>query len=120
MLDRTPMMTADVVEMYPAAGVTAASPAMEPVNNPTNLGFFSKIHAIKSQVMAAKEAATSVFKNASAVIGSTRSSLPALNTHQPNHKRPVPRATRGMLWGPRSCTFLRPRNNTDASAENPA
>ena len=97
-----PMMAADVVETYPAAGVTAASPAMDPVSRPTNFGFFSRIQAMISHVIAAKEAATSVLRNASAVIASTRSSLPALKPYHPNHKRPVPRATRGMLCGPRS------------------
>ena len=76
-----------------------ASPATAPVSRPTNFGFFSKIQATISQVIAAKDAAVSVFRNASAVIESTRSSLPALNPYHPNHSRPVPSATSGMLCG---------------------
>ncbi len=55
-----------------------------------------------SQVMAAKLAAMSVLMKASAVISSTCSSLPALKPYQPNHSRPVPRATSGIEWGPSS------------------
>jgi len=62
------------------------------------LGFFSNIHAMTNQVIAAKDAAVSVLRKANAVTWSTLSSLPALNPYQPNQSRPVPRATRGMLW----------------------
>ena len=66
------------------------------------MGFFSAIQAIASQVMAATEAQMSVFAKATRVTWSTFSSLPALKPYQPNHSRPVPRATSGMLWGPLS------------------
>ena len=42
----------------------------------------------------------SVLRNAGAVTASTRNSLPALKPYQPNHSRPVPSATSGMLCGP--------------------
>ena len=63
MLATMPMVTALAVETYPAAGVTAASPAMDPVNRPTNFGFFSNVQATMSHVIAAKEAATPEFKS---------------------------------------------------------
>ena len=53
-----------------------------------------------SQAIAAKEAARSVLRKATAVTESTRNSLPALKPYQPNQSRPVPSATSGMLCGP--------------------
>src|SRR5580704_13132424 len=97
-----PMMTAVVGETYPAAGVTVASPATAPVSRPRNLGFFSLNHATIIQATAVDEAAKSVLRNAVAVTESTRISPPALKPYHPNHSRPVPRATSGMLWGPRA------------------
>ena len=44
----------------------------------------------------------SVLRKATAVTESTFDSLPALKPYQPNQSRPVPRATSGMLCGPRS------------------
>ena len=76
-----------------------ASPAIEPVSNPSNFGLPSRIHSITTHAAVANEAATSVFKNAMAVILSTCNSLPALNPYQPNHNNPDPMATRGMLLG---------------------
>ena len=52
-----------------------------------------------SVMMAANDAAISVFKNAAAVMESTRSSEPALKPYQPNHSRPVPSAMSGTLCG---------------------
>jgi hypothetical protein len=78
----------------------ATRPATAPVRRPTNLGFFSNFQAMKSQQTAAMEAQMSVLMKAVMVTLSTFSSLPALKPYQPNHSRPVPRATSGMLWGP--------------------
>src|SRR4030095_3084857 len=114
------MITAELTETYPAAGVIVASPATAPVSKPTNFGFFSIHHATSSQTIAANDAATSVFKNACAVTESTANSLPALNPYHPNHNKPVPSAISGMLCNPGSGTFLFPTNNTDARAANPA
>ena len=61
-----------------------------------------------SHAIAANDAERSVFRNATAVTESTRNSLPALKPYQPNQSRPVPRATSGMLWGPRSATLRLP------------
>src|SRR5664279_2420514 len=97
-----------------------ASPATAPVSSPRNLGFLSRNQATANQATAANEAAISVFRNALAVTESTRISLPALKPYQPNHNSPVPKATRGMLWGPRSSTRRLPTYRTDASAANPA
>ena len=70
--------------------------------------------------MAAKEAARSVFRKATAVTESTRNSLPALKPYQPNHRSPVPRATSGILCGPGSATRRLPTYSTEASAAIPA
>ena len=97
-----------------------ASPATAPVNNPRNLGFFEFIQSINNQVIAAKEAAISVFKNEMAVTESTLNSLPALNPYHPNQSYPVPNATKGILCGPLSTDFLLPTYRTDANAAIPA
>src|ERR1039458_2218148 len=110
------MITAVVGETYPAAGVTVANPATAPVSKPRNFGFFSLNQATSIQATAAKEAATSVFRNAVAVTESTRISLPALKPYQPNHSNPVPKATSGMLCGPRSAVRRFPTYSTDANA----
>ena len=102
------MMTAVVGETYPAAGVIVANPATAPVSRPRNLGLRSRIQATISQATAANDAATSVFRNAVPVTESTRISLPALKPYHPNHNSPVPKATSGMLCGPRSSTRRRP------------
>ena len=81
-----------------------ARPATAPVNRPRKVGFFSFIQATIIQVTAAKEAATSVFRKAVAVTESTANSLPALKPYHPNQSKPVPRATSGILCGPRSIT----------------
>ena len=72
------------------------------------MGCLAFIHSTTSQVTAAKEAATSVLRKAEVVTESTWNSLPALKPYQPNHSRPVPRATSGMLWGLVSTTLRLP------------
>ena len=47
-----------------------ASPATAPVRRPRKLGRFSKNQPVRSQAIAAKDAATSVFRNATAVVAS--------------------------------------------------
>ena len=76
-----------------------ASPATAPVSSPTKCGFLACHHSMNSHVTAANDAARSVFRNASAVMSSTFSSLPALKPYQPNQSRPVPSAMNGMLCG---------------------
>src|SRR5262245_11249082 len=94
---RMPISAAELGDTKPAAGVIVARPATEPVRSPTNLGFLAFAHSTRSQVIPANEAATSVLRKADAVMWSTRSSEPALKPYHPNHRRPVPRAMRGML-----------------------
>src|SRR5438445_4117511 len=94
-----PMMGDAQSGTNPAQGVIVASPAMEPVSNPINLGLCSRDHSTNNHAIVAKEAAMSVFRNARAVTLSTAISLPALNPYQPNHSRPLPIATSGMLLG---------------------
>jgi hypothetical protein len=63
-----PMIAALAGLTKAAAGVIVARPATAPVSRPTNLGLRSIIHAIPSQVIAAKDAAMSVLMKARAVI----------------------------------------------------
>src|SRR2546421_10999176 len=103
-----PIRQAVAGETYPAAGVIVANPATAPVNKPRNFGFLVVIQSMQSQAIAAKLAARSVLRKATAVTESTRNSLPALNPYQPNQSSPVPSATRGIECGPESAIFLRP------------
>ena len=73
-----------------------------------NFGWRPRAHSTSSHVMAAKDAATSVFRNADAVTASTRSSEPALNPYHPNQSNPVPSAINGTLCGLLSITWRRP------------
>ena len=104
-----PTRHAEAGETKPAAGVIVARPATVPVSNPTNFGLEELIQSRQSQVHPATAAARSVFKKATAVTESTRNSEPALKPNHPNHSSPVPSATIGTLWGPRSRTLRLPR-----------
>src|SRR5260370_39551757 len=110
------MMRAAVGDTNPAAGVMVAGPATAPVRSPRKWGLLLRSQSTVSQVTAAKEAATSVLRKATAVTESTRNSLPALEPYHPNQRRPVPRATRGMLGGPAAHTRGLPTYTSEASA----
>src|ERR1035438_6929920 len=97
-----------------------ASAATAPVNRPRKCGLRLLNHSTTSHATAPKDAAMSVFRNATAVIESTRNSLPALNPYHPNQSSPVPSATSGMLCGPLSATRRLPTYSTDAKAAMPA
>ena len=100
-----------------------ARPATAPVSAPTRLGLPSFHQVIASQVHMAIEPAMSVLTNACAAMPLAASAEPALKPNQPNHSRPVPRATKATLCGrPRSpLPNLRlPTTKTDASAAKPA
>src|SRR6267154_5906548 len=114
-----PIRHADAGDTKPAAGVIVARPATAPVNKPRNFGFFVVIQSMQSHAIAAKLAARSVFRKATAVTESTRNSLPALNPYQPNHRRPVPSATSGIECGPASATLRLPTYSTEANAAMP-
>src|SRR5215467_10873485 len=108
MEEAMPISTAEGSDTNPAAGVMVASPATAPVSKPTNFGFFENTQSSISQTIAANEAATSVFTNASPVTAFTSSALPALKPYQPNQSNPVPSAMRGMLFGFPSVFLLFP------------
>src|SRR2546421_9313288 len=115
-----PIRQAVAGETYPAAGVIVANPATAPVNKPKNFGFLVVIQSMQNHAIAAKLAARSVLRKATAVTESTRNSLPALKPYQPNQRRPVPKATRGIECGPASATLRRPTYKTEANAAMPA
>src|SRR5438876_9693284 len=100
-----------------------ASPATAPVNAPTRLGLPLRAHVMNIHVHIAIEPAMSVFTKAWAAIPFAASADPALKPNQPNHSRPVPRATKATLWGS-VCSpgrYLRaPTTHTEARAANPA
>ncbi len=87
------------------------------------LGLPSFHHVRNSQVHIAIEPAMSVFTNACAATPLAASAEPPLKPNQPNHRRPVPRATKAML-----CAMLRspgpnlraPTTHTEARAAIPA
>src|SRR3989442_1580494 len=84
---------------YPAAGVTAARPAIAPVRAPVALGFPSFHQFTPIHVRRPKAPPSIVFTNAYAATPFAARALPALNPNQPNQRSPAPRATNGMLWG---------------------
>src|SRR5438093_6881118 len=100
-----------------------ARPATAPVNAPTRLGLPSRLHEMASHVHMAIDPAMSVLTKACAAMPFAASAEPALKPNQPNHSRPVPRATKATLWGS-VCSpgrYLRaPTTHTEARAANPA
>ena len=77
----------------------ATRPATAPEEAPTIVGLRSLIHSTTIQPSTAAAVASWVLMKASAATESTVSSEPALNPNQPNHSRPAPSATSGMLCG---------------------
>ncbi len=89
----------------------------------TKLGFFSHAQAIRNQASMATEAAILVLTKAKVATPLAARALPLLKPNQPNHNKPVPRATKGMLCGRRSSPgwmILLPTTKTEASAAMPA
>src|SRR4030042_791412 len=108
--------------IYPAAGVTVASPAIAPVTVPRIVGR-RYIQLIIIQVKAAAAAAVLVVTKALAARPPEGRALPALKPNQPNQSSPAPRTTMGILLGSimsRGNTRRRPSRRTSASAEIPA
>ena len=82
-----------------AAGVIVAKPAIAPTHAPTRVGLPSIFHSSKSQKKSAVEAAISEFIAATTAEPLAARAEPPLKPNQPNQRRPVPRATNGMLCG---------------------
>src|SRR5690348_2764659 len=109
--------------MKPQAGVMATRPATAPEEEPTIVGFPSRIHSTMIQPSSAAAVATWVLTNASAVTPSVVISEPALNPNQPNHSSPAPSATIGTLCGlnlSRGQPTRLPSTRHSASAAEPA
>src|SRR5215475_11754239 len=83
----------------PAAGVTVASPATAPVNAPVMLARCSRHQTSASHATMPVAAAVFVFTKATAATPFAASALPPLKPNQPNHSKPAPSATKGMLCG---------------------
>mmetsp|Transcript_7638 Transcript_7638/g.30652 ORF Transcript_7638/g.30652 Transcript_7638/m.30652 type:complete len:211 (+) Transcript_7638:603-1235(+) len=84
---------------YAAHGVMVAKPAIAPTQAPTRVGLPSIFHSSMSQKKRAAEAEISEFIAASAACSFAARAEPPLKPNQPNQRRPVPRATKGMLCG---------------------
>src|SRR6266571_2597891 len=118
-----PMITAAHGATKPEAGVTAASPAIDPVMAPVAVGLPSIAQLTPIHARRANDPPSIVFTNANAATPFAASALPALKPNQPNHRRPAPRATYGTLCGATlspADTLRGRKTNTVARAENPA
>ena len=77
----------------PAAGVIVARQATAPTQRPTNDGIPFLYQSIPVQTVRAVEAEISEFTAAKAALPVLARADPPLKPNQPNHRRPVPRAT---------------------------
>ncbi len=85
--------------MKPAAGVTATRPTTIAVAHPTAVGFPDRIMSRNVQTTSVAAGASIVVTKASAAMGLAATALPALKPNHPNHRRPAPSSTVGMLCG---------------------
>src|SRR4029450_5403424 len=88
---------------YPAAGVTATSPATAPDAAPKTVGFPRELHSVSIHPRAAAAEAVFVVVNADAASPLPPSALPALNPNQPNKSRLAPITVIGRLCGGIAC-----------------
>src|SRR5215831_18866671 len=94
----------------PAAGVMATNPTTAPTQKPTTEGFLPLIISKNIQDSPAAAAAVLVVEKADTESVLAPRADPALKPNQPNHNKPVPIKTYGILAGMFSlfsiCTFL--------------
>src|SRR6188768_1378633 len=94
-----PMNKLEGIVTKPAAGVMATRPTTEPIQKPTAEGFLPRAASSKTQARPAAAAAVFVVAKAEAANGPAPKALPALKPNHPNHSKPVPSNTKGMLAG---------------------
>ena len=108
----------------PAAGVMATKPTTAPIQKPMADTFFPRATSNNIHDSPAEAAAKFVVANAMAAKGDAPTAEPALNPNQPNHNKPVPSNTNGMLAGgkklPSVWAFLLLRYKAPAKAAQPA
>src|SRR6188768_4276702 len=94
-----PMNKLEGMVTKPAAGVMATSPTTAPIQNPSADGFLPRVASNKIQARPAAAEAVFVVAKAEAANGPAPKALPALKPNHPNHSKPVPSNTKGMLAG---------------------
>src|SRR5579863_727110 len=94
-----PMISADIGETNPAAGVMATRPATQPEMAPSALGLPLRIHSARLQPMAAAAAPKWVATKALVASDPDPSALPALKPNQPTHRRHAPMKLNTTLCG---------------------
>src|SRR5690606_7248240 len=99
----------------PAAGVMATSPTTAPIQNPRADGFLPRTASKRIQHNPAAAEAVFVVAKAEAASGLAPIALPALKPNQPNHSKPVPSKTKGMLAGAISFRSSRLRRYIEAA-----
>src|SRR4030095_4894881 len=104
-----------------AAVVMATRPTTAPIQNPRTDGFLPRSTSRNIQERPAVAAAVFVVANAYTPNEPAPAALPALNPNQPNHSKPVPIRTYGMLAGCAAGVVLRGLStNAPARAAIPA
>src|ERR1041385_6383285 len=83
----------------PAAGVMATRPTTAPMAKPRPDTFLPLAASNSTQLNPAAAAAVFVVAKAEAASGVAPTAEPALKPNQPNHSKPVPKSTNGMLAG---------------------
>jgi len=91
--ETTPIRAQAGAPQNPAAGVTATSPAMAPVQKPTTDHFRSSRKSINNHVRAPVDPARLVLKTASAALSDPAKQDPPLNPSHPTQRRTVPSTT---------------------------
>src|SRR5690349_12674080 len=99
MAAKVPMNKLEGIVTKPAAGVMATRPTTAPIQNPRAEGFLPRTASKRIQARPAAADAVLVVAKADAARAPALNALPALNPNHPNHSKPVPRRTKGMLAG---------------------
>ena len=118
-----PIISPEIGLTKPDAGVTVASPAIEPVTTPKTVGLPLRIHSKNAQVKPAHAAAAFVVTKALMAKPLAAKALPALKPNHPNQSNDVPKTTKGKLCGAGtlwSRFFLLPMIKVTANAAIPA
>src|SRR5690349_2656590 len=93
------MISAPIGLTDPQDGVMPTRPATAPDAAPRVVALPSRTRSTTSQPATAAAPAIWVLKNATPAEPPADRAEPALKPNQPNHSRPAPRTTRGMLCG---------------------
>src|SRR5262249_16247748 len=95
----TPMITPELGDTNPHAGVITTSPATAPEQKPSTLGCPFWMYSAIAHVNEATAVASVVVVKALAAIPSPPPPLPPLNPYHPTHSMPVPIMHSTMLCG---------------------